>query len=95
MGDSRDQLVSLLTAMAKQFGGSELNGDLVGQDTTGSTPWERQCFLSGRFMAATELQMKEYDVPVPRMSDPETNDFVITNRHTKRRYRITVEELEG
>lgn len=90
--NSRDFMREALIAL----GGKEIDGRIYGKDSTSEDRDERQAWLIGRLRAAALIQMPhEYDVPVPTGRErPDEKDFVMTNKHSGKRYRVSVEELD-
>lgn len=88
-------LMEKLKLLATMIGGTiQEDGSLVGIDTTGASARDRECFLSGRIHSALDMQIgADYESVQPKITDEDSSDFVLTNRRTKRRYRVTVEEI--
>jgi hypothetical protein len=67
----------------------------LGDDSTAELPEQREAFLSGRLHANCDFFMAGYESSPLPTDDEEANRFVLTNQHSGRSYRITVEELRS
>lgn len=70
---------------------------MLGNDSLSDDRETRVAFLTGRIQCCLALPfgLSDYGVPFPSEDDPEeeASQIVVTNGHTRRRYRISVEEL--